>query len=86
MAVRVDLHRAPVDRIRTMARDAPELAILAACIKQALEDAQAGDLEAAEWLASPECQSMLSWLIPEHADVAAVHTALLARLRTRKFW
>lgn len=52
MAVRVDLHRAPVDRIRTMARDAPELAILAACIKQALEDAQAGDLEAAEWLAS----------------------------------
>jgi len=69
-----------------IAADAPELALLAATIKLALDDARCGDPEAREWLAGDECQSMLSWLIPESSKLDSVHAALLARLRPRKPW
>jgi hypothetical protein len=60
-----------------IAADSPELALLAAVIKLAVEDAQAGDDEARAWLASPDCRGMLSWPVPAHADLDAAYAALL---------
>jgi hypothetical protein len=75
-----------VSVLHTIAADAPELSILAAVLKQAVEDGQGGDHEAATWLASDDCRDLLAWLVPEQADVVGVHQALLARLRPRKSW
>ncbi len=82
----VDTPRRPADRILAVAKDSPELALLAAVVRQGLDDAQAGDPEAVTWLASDDCIGMLAWLLPPEADPEAVHAALLARIRPWKSW
>jgi hypothetical protein len=44
-------------RFQPLAYESPELALLAAVVKVALEDAREGDDEAREWLASPACRA-----------------------------
>jgi hypothetical protein len=57
---RVDPDRAPVDRIRNVARDQPELALIAAIVRVALDDAKTGDAEAKDWLSSGACRGYLA--------------------------
>jgi hypothetical protein len=72
--------------IHTVATDNPELALLAAVIQPAADDARTGNREAREWLASPQCRDILSWLIPPEAELDAVHSALLGMAKPRKPW
>ncbi len=67
-----------------IAGDAPELSLLAAVIKLAADDARGGDDDARQWLASPDCHGMLSWLVPAYVDVDAVQAALLLNVHEQK--
>jgi hypothetical protein len=53
-----------ISPIQAVAAEAPEMALLGACLKLAVDDARGGDPEARPWLASDACLAMLSWLLP----------------------
>ena len=68
----------PAGVIHAEAAAAPELALVAAIVRQAVDDARAGDAEARAWLASEACARWLAWLVPDGADPAAVQAQLVA--------
>jgi hypothetical protein len=70
--------------IHTIAVDHPELALLAAALKLALDDARCGDGEAREWLAGPVARAWLSWLLPDYADLDRVNETLISMGRGRR--
>lgn len=65
--------------IHAVAADEPELALAAAIVRQAVDDAREGCLEAREWLVSRDCLRWLAWLTP-NSDPAEVQRALVASL------
>lgn len=68
----------PGGLIHGVAGEAPERALIAAIVRQAVDDARAGDAEARQWLAGPACLRWLGWIAPDHADPAAVQAQLVA--------
>lgn len=70
--------RRELDAIHAEAAVVPELALIAAVVRQAVVDARAGNAEARRWLASDACVRWLSWLVPDHTDPAAVQARLVA--------
>lgn len=68
----------PAGVIHAVAGQEPERALVAAIVRQAVDDARAGDAEARAWLAGPACLRWLAWLTPDHADPAAVQAQLVA--------
>jgi len=73
-------------RIHAVAADDPHLALVAGVIRQAVDDAAAGDPEARAWLAGDACLVMLTWLPPGQVDPAAVQARLVARLPPARPW
>lgn len=72
--------------IHALADETPELALLAAIVRQAAEDAAAGDPEARAWLADKDCLVLLTWLAPEHADPAVIQRRILDALPPPRPW
>lgn len=70
----------PAGTIRAVAAAASELALIAATIRVALADAQAGDAEAAAWLWGDTCRGFLALIAPAGSDPDALHGQLLALL------
>ena len=68
----------PAGVIHAVAGQEPERALVAAIVRQAVDDARAGDAEARAWLASEACARWLAWLVPDHADPAAAQAQLVA--------
>ncbi|ACZ39684.1 hypothetical protein [Sphaerobacter thermophilus] len=64
--------------IHAVAGQEPERALVAAIVRQAVDDARAGDAEARAWLGSEACARWLAWLVPDGADPAAVQAQLVA--------
>lgn len=70
----------PMGIIHRAAQDAPELSLIAAMVRLAVEDAAGGDPSARQWLGSPACAKWLAWLASGDADPAAVQARILAGL------
>lgn len=70
----------PGGTIRALAGEVPELALVAAILRLAVEDAQAGRRGARDWLSSAACRDWLVYLTPPDADVVGVQAALIRRL------
>lgn len=55
----------------------PEMELIAAMIRVAVEDARAGDQEARAWVGSGACHAWLSWLAPAGVDAEGLHERLM---------
>jgi hypothetical protein len=70
--------------IHSVAKSAPELALLAATIELAVSDARGGDVAAYVWLRGPICLAMLAHLAPAGTDARALQQRLINRLEAER--
>lgn len=69
------------DALHRVAETAPELALVGAIVKVALDEARCGDEASAAWLASEACLNCLSYLVPNSSVSAeSLQRALVKRL------
>ncbi len=76
----------PMGVIMSVAKDDPYRGLLAATLRIAVVDAQAGDTDALRWLASDTAAALIAYLVPHTSkmDAADFQRELLARLPPRK--
>lgn len=70
----------PSGILHAVAAERPELALIGAMVRLAVDDAGRGDPEARQWLASPACLRWLAWIVPPEVDPLALQGRILARL------
>lgn len=72
--------------IHALADETPELALLTAVVRLAVEDAGRGDPEARQWLASVDCLACLSWIAPDMVDPRVIQRRILDALPPPRPW
>lgn len=61
----------------------PALRLLAAVVAAAVDDARDGDFDALMWLRN-DSQVWLSWLLPNHVDLATIHNQIVTYATPRR--